>query len=52
MEAKQDGEIGVAAARIAEASADRLLIRLGAWTLAVVAITTTIIVASLRFPLA
>ena len=56
MEAKQDGEIGIAAARIAEASADRiadrLLIRLGAWTLAVVAIATTIIVASLRFSLA
>ena len=51
-EAKQDGEIGIAAARIAEASADRLLIRLGAWTLAVVAVATTIIVASLRFSLA
>ena len=55
-EAKQADEIGVAAARIAEASADRiadrLLIRLGAWTLAVVAIATTIIVASLRFSLA
>ena len=55
-EAKQADEIGIAAARIAEASADRiadrLLIRLGAWTLAVVAIATTIIVASLRFSLA
>ena len=51
-EAKQAGEIGIAAARIAEASADRLLIRLGAWMLAVVAVATTIIVASLRFSLA
>ena len=51
-EAKQADEIGIAAARIAEASADRLLIRLGAWTLAVVAIATTIVVASLRFSLA
>ena len=55
-DAKQADGIGVAAARIAEASADRiadrLLIRLGAWTLAVVAIATTIIVASLRFSLA
>ena len=51
-EAKQADEIGIAAARIAEASADRLLIRLGAWTLAVVAVATTIIVASLRFSLA
>ena len=51
-EAKQAGEIGIAAARIAEASADRLLIRLGAWVLAVVAVATAIIVASLRFSLA
>ena len=51
-EAKQADEIGIAAARIAEASADRLLIRLGAWMLAVVAVATTIIVASLRFSLA
>ena len=51
-EAKQADEIGIAAARIAEASADRLLIRLGARTLAVVAIATTIVVASLRFSLA
>ena len=48
-EAKRVGEIGIAAARITEASADRLLIRLGAWVLAVVA---AIIVASLRFSLA
>ena len=51
-EAKQAGEIGIAAARIAKASADRLLIRLGAWVLAVVAVATAIIVASLRFSLA
>jgi len=36
------GGIGVAAARIAEASADRMLIRLGAWTLGVVALSTAI----------
>ena len=51
-EAKQAGEIGVAAARIVEASADRMLIRLGAWTLAVVALATTIIVAAMRLMLA
>ena len=55
-EAKQADEIGIAAARIVEDAADRiadrLLIRLGAWTLAVVALATTIIVAALRFSLA
>ena len=51
-EAKQADEIGVAAARIVEASADRMLIRLGAWTLAVVALATTIIVAAMRLMLA
>ena len=48
--------IGVAAARIAEASADRiadrLLIRLGAWTLGVVvlstAIATAVVVTAIR----
>ena len=51
-EAKQADEIGIAAARIAEASADRLLIRLGAWTLAVAALATTITVTALRLMLA
>lgn len=55
-EAKQADEIGIAAARIAEASADRiadrLLIRLGAWTLAVAALATTIGVAAVRLMLA
>ena len=41
-DAKQADGIGVAAARIAEASADRLLIRLGAWTLGVVTLSTAI----------
>ena len=41
-DAKQTDGIGVAAARIAEASADRMLIRLGAWTLAVVTFSTAI----------
>ena len=51
-EAKQADGIGVAAARIAEASADRiadrLLIRLGAWTLGVVALATAVILAAMR----
>ena len=51
-DAKQADGIGVAAARIAEASADRMLIRLGAWTLAVVtfstAIPTTVIVTAIQ----
>ena len=55
-EAKQADEIGVAAARIVEDAADRiadrLLIQLGAWTLAVVALATTIGVAALRLMLA
>ena len=55
-EAKQADEIGIAAARIAEASADRiadrLLIRLGTWTLAVAALATTIGVAAVRLMLA
>ena len=42
----ETGGIGVAAARIAEASADRIadrmLIRLGAWTLAVVTLSTAV----------
>ena len=42
-EAKQADGIGIAAARIAEASADRLLIRLGAWTLGVVSLGTAVI---------
>ena len=50
-EAKQADEIGVAAARIVEASADRMLIRLGAWTLAVAALATTITVAAMRLML-
>ena len=54
--AGQADELGVAAARIAEASADRIAdrlpIRLGAWTLAVVAVATAIVVAALRFSLA
>ena len=41
-DAKQADGIGVAAARIAEASADRMLIRLGAWTLAVVTLSTAV----------
>ena len=41
-DAKQADGIGVAATRIAEASADRMLIRLGAWTLAVVTFSTAI----------
>ena len=55
-EAKQADGIGIAAARIVEDAADRiadrLLIRLGAWTLAVVALATTIGVAALRLMLA
>ena len=55
-EAKQADEIGIAAARIVEDAADRiadrLLIRLGAWTLAVAALATTIGVAAVRFMLA
>ena len=55
-EAKQADEIGIAAARIVEDSADRiadrLLIRLGAWTLAVAALATTITVTALRLMLA
>ena len=55
-EAKQADGIGVAAARIAEASADRiadrLLIRLGAWTLAVVtlavSLATAVILTAMR----
>ena len=51
-DAKQADGIGVAAARIAEASADRMLIRLGAWTLAVVtfstAIATAVVVTAIR----
>ena len=58
-DAKQADGIGVAAARIAEASADRIadrmLIRLGAWTLAVVtlstAIATAVIVTAIRLSL-
>ena len=54
-DAKQADGIGVAAARIAEASADRMLIRLGAWTLAVVtlstAIATAVIVTAIRLSL-
>ena len=55
-EAKQADEIGVAAARIVEDAADRiadrLLIRLGAWTLAVAALATAIVVATMRLMLA
>ena len=51
-EGEQADGIGIAAARIAAASADRLLIRPGAWMLAVIAIATTIIVASPRLSLA
>ena len=51
-EAKQADEIGVAAARIVEASTDRLLIRLGAWTLAVAALATAIVVVAMRLMLA
>ena len=51
-EAKQADQIGIAAARIAEASADRLLIRLGAWTLAVVtlavSLATAVILTAMR----
>ena len=58
-EAKQADEIGIAAARIVEDSADRiadrLLIRLGAWTLAVVtlstAVATAVIVTAIRLSL-
>ena len=46
-EAKQADGIGIAAARIAEASADRLLIRLGAWTLAV-SLATAVILTAMR----
>ena len=48
---RADG-IGVAAARIAKASADRiadrLLIRLGAWTLGVVTLATAVIVTAIQ----
>ena len=47
--------IGVAAAEAAEAAADRMLIRLGAWTLGVVlgvvSIATAIIIAVIRLSL-
>ena len=47
--------IGVAAAEAAEAAADRMLIRLGAWTLGVVlgvvSIATAIIIAVIRLGL-
>ena len=43
--------IGVAAAEVAEAAADRLLMRLGAWTLAVVGVATAIIIAVIRLSL-
>ena len=55
-EAKQADEVGVAAARIVEDAAnriaDRLLIRLGAWTLAVAALATAVVVAAMRLMLA
>lgn len=51
-EPAQAETIGMATAEVAEAAAariaDRLLIRLGAWTLAVVAIATAIIIAAMR----
>ncbi len=51
-EPEQADAIGVAAAEVAEAVADRILIRLGAWTLAVVlgvvSIATAIIIAVIQ----
>ena len=47
-EPEQADAIGVAAAEVAEAAADRILIRLGAWTLGVVGVATAIIIAVIR----
>ena len=51
-EPEQADAIGVAAAEVAEAVADRILIRLGAWTpavvLGVVSIATAIIIAVIQ----
>lgn len=51
-EPEEADAIGVAAAEVAEAAADRILIRLGAWVLGVVAVATAIIIAVIRFSLA
>ena len=54
-EPEEADAIGVAAAEVAEAAADRMLIRLGAWTLGVVlgvvSIATAIIIAVIRLSL-
>ncbi len=50
-EPEQADAIGVAAAEVAEAAADRILIRLGAWTLGVVGVATAIIIAVIRLSL-
>lgn len=47
-EPEEADAIGVAAAEVAEAAADRMLIRLGAWVLGVVAVATAIIIAVIR----
>ena len=47
----QADAIGVAAAEVADAAADRILIRLGAWTLGVVGVATAIIIAVIRLSL-
>lgn len=50
-EPEEADAIGVAAAEVAEAAADRMLIRLGAWVLGVVGVATAIIIAVLRLSL-
>lgn len=54
-EPEEADAIGVAAAEVAEAVADRIIIRLGAWTLAVVlgavSIATAIIIAAMQLTL-
>ena len=47
-EPEEADAIGVAAAELAEAAADRMLIRLGAWVLGVVGVATAIIIAVIR----
>ena len=50
-EPEEADAIGVAAAEVAEAAADRMLIRLGAWVLGVVGVATAIIIAVIRLSL-
>lgn len=50
-EPEEADAIGVAAAEVAEAVADRIIIRLGAWILGVVAVATTILIAAMQLTL-